>query len=908
MKRLVVTVVLVSCLARGWAMPTKAELTKAQPLVVELMAPAMEAYKSATAKDKTAAAVKVGDASSGFAKAAETESARFLLLKGAVNFYTRGEAYDKAADAVATLQATVKDVTPAVIAELTGKATSKISETKAPRLFAQYRAAKLQVRAAGEAKSLALKLKKVKSDAFQRRYAEALAVSGDWTKAYGEFAKLSDAKLKAVVEAEAKGKAKNAEAGEFWWAYEPEMEDAADFFKTHAATFYRQALAAGEITGLKKNIVEQRIKPYGESAEVAESASVVAVPPTADSAWQEKGNTAWLTLANGEKLEFAKCPAGTVNLRTRVRIAEPGVPNEKKVKISRPFWVMVRPLAVCNLRGYSVAMPDWVRKDESPVRYFEWNVDDILNFTRTITAKLKDCLPQGYVVRLPSFAEWDYSFHAGSVDPDDPYANFDVSRRKENIARCKECFFYGGCFGKYGDWYNDMKGKTKKNNWGLHDFCYEKLLDKVDSNNAISWKGEKPCDFDANAKLDALKIEAMDEVDPLLWSESDQALSVVRSQSAWKCLSCEREKGFTRLVVGPDLVSEWKAKQKAGGAAQVSAAASAPAAKVGSDRQEKGDTSTSEKATVAVKPTGNPIVLNLTRDLAMEFVPCPAGEFEMGNSAVKESPSYRHKVKITRPFWIGEYQVTREIWQQFSSDLRLNEVKLECGGMKAPMTDMSYQHVEEFCNWLQHRYSGKVKMPKGYVFRLPTEAEWEYALDAGGDPKDDYHRWLDGDDSLRSKIMITKDDYQKIIDKTKVKFPKLYACPSLIVGQKKPNAWGVFDMLGNGSEFVLDCVSNIGYQEGRPSRSLMGTDILRYEEEEVDPLRYRTEPKQAKGKKVAEGEGRCMLIRNYVDKPSADWYAKGRGGTRWGYGMNSTFRLVIGPDLVSEWKAKHGKK
>ena len=116
MKRLVVAVVVVSCLMRAWAMPTRAELTKAQPLVVELMAPAMETYKTAGAQEKTAAAVKVGDTSSEFAKAAETEAARFLLLKGAVNFYTRGEAYDKAADAVAALQTTVKDVTPAVLA------------------------------------------------------------------------------------------------------------------------------------------------------------------------------------------------------------------------------------------------------------------------------------------------------------------------------------------------------------------------------------------------------------------------------------------------------------------------------------------------------------------------------------------------------------------------------------------------------------------------------------------------------------------------------------------------------------------------------------------------------------------------------------------------------------------------
>ena len=235
------------------------------------MAPAMADYKSASAKDKAVAALKVADMSVEFSKAAETEAARFLLLKGAVSFYTRGEAYDKSADAVAGLQTGVKNVTPEVIVEITGKATGRISESKAPRLFALYRSAKLQVRAANEAKTLAQKLKRVKSDALQRRYAEALAVSGNWKAAYGEFAKLGNDKLQAIVEAEASGKAKNAESGEFWWDYEPVMEEADDIFKSHAAVFYRKALAAGEITGLKKNIVEQRIKPYGAAAEIAGS-------------------------------------------------------------------------------------------------------------------------------------------------------------------------------------------------------------------------------------------------------------------------------------------------------------------------------------------------------------------------------------------------------------------------------------------------------------------------------------------------------------------------------------------------------------------------------------------------------------------------------------------------------------
>ena len=106
MKRLVVLGVLTSA-AVALAMPTKDELKKAQPLVAELMAPTLADFK---AKKKTAA--EVGDVSVDFAAKAETEAAKFLLLKGALTYYVRGDEYDKAADAVETLKSSVAQIPP----------------------------------------------------------------------------------------------------------------------------------------------------------------------------------------------------------------------------------------------------------------------------------------------------------------------------------------------------------------------------------------------------------------------------------------------------------------------------------------------------------------------------------------------------------------------------------------------------------------------------------------------------------------------------------------------------------------------------------------------------------------------------------------------------------------------------
>lgn len=255
----VVIAVIVLGTANAFSMPSKIELTEAQPLVNELLSPLMEAFNNAGAEDKLDADVKIGDSAVEFAKSANTEAVRFLLFKGAVGYYACGEAYDKAADALVNLQGSVKDVPAAVIAGIAGRAVEKVPEASALRLYAIYRKASVRVRAEREVKTLAAKLKKIKTDSDQCRYAEVLAVLGNWKSAYVEFANVSNAKLKSVVRAEALGKVKNAVAGEFWWLYEPVFKDADVIFKEHAAVYYRKALEGGEIDGLKKTIVEQRL-------------------------------------------------------------------------------------------------------------------------------------------------------------------------------------------------------------------------------------------------------------------------------------------------------------------------------------------------------------------------------------------------------------------------------------------------------------------------------------------------------------------------------------------------------------------------------------------------------------------------------------------------------------------------
>lgn len=204
-------------------------------------------------------------------------------------------------------------------------------------------------------------------------------------------------------------------------------------------------------------------------------------------------------------------------------------------------------------------------------------------------------------------------------------------------------------------------------------------------------------------------------------------------------------------------------------------------------------------------------------DLSVSMVPIPGGKFIMGSPETEtdrnEDEGSTREVKIS-PFWMGKYEVTwdqYDAWREDIDQLRRKLMSIKAGprdlavdGVSKPTeeyTDMSFgmgkgdypaicmtQHAARvFCQWLSAK--------TGRYYRLPTEAEWEYACRAGtstaysfgNDPGQlDQHAWFfDNSD----------DSYQP-------------------VGKKKPNAWGLYDMHGNVSEWVLDQYASDYYGQG----------------------------------------------------------------------------------------------
>ena len=274
------------------AMPTDSELEKAKPLVRELME-----SKMAELKAKKITASELADAVMEYASEAETEAAKFLLLRGAVSYYARDKKYDRAADAVVALRSSVSDIPPDQLSAILSKAVSRATVKTAPRLYKMLKDANRRASAVKEAKSLQGKLyMKPEDQHLRRQYAECLAASGNWKQALIEFGKLGG-KTAEMANAEKDGNVQNLECGEFWWNYKPVVDGVEYAIKERAAEFYRKAIASDEIKGLKKTIIEKRIAEYGgdgnvDDADVAEKAETEDDVPVETEAKPEKENNA----------------------------------------------------------------------------------------------------------------------------------------------------------------------------------------------------------------------------------------------------------------------------------------------------------------------------------------------------------------------------------------------------------------------------------------------------------------------------------------------------------------------------------------------------------------------------------------------------------------------------------------
>jgi len=244
------------------------------------------------------------------------------------------------------------------------------------------------------------------------------------------------------------------------------------------------------------------------------------------------------------------------------------------------------------------------------------------------------------------------------------------------------------------------------------------------------------------------------------------------------------------------------------------------------------------------KYLGVPVVY--TNSIGMKLVLIPPGEFDMGSTqaeielAEKErqeadssavaleylrTEAPRHRVRITKPFYLGMYEVTVREFKDFVLAVGYRtEAEEDAGGRGAgwgynvasrsfqfgpnyswrntafqqrddhPVADVTWNDAGEFCEWLSRN--------EGRAYRLPTEAEWEYACRAGSTTT-----YSGGDDvrSLQATANIADAACKRQISGTTWAHPWddgfAFTAP---VGSFTPNALGVYDMIGNVSEMCAD--------------------------------------------------------------------------------------------------------
>jgi formylglycine-generating enzyme required for sulfatase activity len=183
----------------------------------------------------------------------------------------------------------------------------------------------------------------------------------------------------------------------------------------------------------------------------------------------------------------------------------------------------------------------------------------------------------------------------------------------------------------------------------------------------------------------------------------------------------------------------------------------------------------------------------ITNSLGMKLARIPAGKFLMGSpetEAERDPEEVQHEVAITRPFYLGVTEVTQDQFQRATGNNPSFFQAKNGGGPDFPVDQVQWGSAVEFCNKLSALPEEK---KAGRVYRLPTEAEWEYACRAG--TRTAFH----GGDALSSAQANFNGNYPF---GGAAKGPYLQRTAK--VGSYPPNAWGLHDMYGNAWEWCAD--------------------------------------------------------------------------------------------------------
>lgn len=426
-----------------------------------------------------------------------------------------------------------------------------------------------------------------------------------------------------------------------------------------------------------------------------------------------------------------------------------------RVTLKHKFWLGEFEVTQAQYKAVMGINRSHFKGSDYPVDNVTWL--DAMRFCRRLTEQERAAgrLPEDYEYSLPTQAQWEYACRAGTItawhfgeDMDSTQANFEGRYPGGNASK-----------GPYLQ-RPARVGSYEPNAWGLYDM----------HGNVWEWCSDRvPDENQADPEFPGLSLFS-------------GLFGVIRG-GGWNCTAeiCRSAHCYNSLMTYGDsnigfrvaLVPEYSYY-------------------VWEPFEKEDEVSESSKA-VAINPkTGKMEDMVLDLDgVFMRLKPVPKGSFT--NTVINK------KFKLKHDYWLGETEVTQAQYEVIMNEK--NDSKFEKGG-NYPAENVSWMTAMTFCKKLTERERNAGRLPEGYVYTLPTEAQWEHAARGGRDEGYEYS----GDDDLNTVGWYYENSGKKRLDESEWDEKTVFSNKGTIhpVGKKMPNSLGLYDMNGNVYEWCRD--------------------------------------------------------------------------------------------------------
>lgn len=503
--------------------------------------------------------------------------------------------------------------------------------------------------------------------------------------------------------------------------------------------------AANKAISHRKTRYEAALAEHALAAKAADAAATQAEAEkahpemaTQDAAPKEGAPTPMLLnqeitvdLGNGVTMQMVLIPTGEflMGLPDSVTTAWGDEKPQHRVRISKPFYLAKYEVTQQQWQTVMGNNPSVFTAPRNPIENVSWN--DAKAFCDRVAQK------DGKEYRLPTEAEWEYACRGGAQ------TQWSFGDNESNL---EEYAWFAG----NSSHQTHGVGQKMPNAWGLHDM------------HGNVWEWCRDCYDDSYYQNSA----AEDPEGPTSGSRR------VTRGGSW-----DNQANGCRAASRGNSAIEYRYRNLGFRVAMT----------IGDLPSNPMQLTTVNPPTVAAQSIENEVTADLGSGVKMKMVLIPAGEFLMGSP---EDERYRrsdegpvHRVQISKPFYLGKYEVTVGQYRRFVDDSTYGTLTYQWRNAYPDQTDdhpvvrVSWDDAKAFCDWLAKKEAKE--------YRLPTEAQWEYACRAGTQTP-----WSFGEDET------VLGEYAWFIGNS--------GGQTHAVGQKKPNAWGLYDMHGNVYEWCAD--------------------------------------------------------------------------------------------------------